>query len=147
MSDTESDSATQAFHAMEGRLALLQRAIEGLAAERNALPDYRPSIEALAEQQAGLAQALKAIQSCPAVQVTHETFAETVQRTTQRSRENSRATIDSAAQKLIHMTRQLEQSLATARTSAEQCEALIWTCVLAMGGTGALIALAQFLSR
>jgi hypothetical protein len=137
------DPAAEAFKMMEARLALLQRAIEGLAAERNALPDYRPAIESLAAQQQGLAQILKKIETCPGLQVTHEMYSAGVERATERLRRYDRDTINTASQALTDIAEQLGRYVQRARNRAAQNDALVWASVLGMGATGALFALAR----
>lgn len=128
---------------MEARLALLQRAIEGLAAERNALPDYRPAIESLAAQQQGLAQTLKKIEACPGMQVTHEMYAAGVECATERSRHYDRLTIQTAAQAMTDVADGFTKHVRSARNRAAQNDALVWAAVLGMGATGALLAIAR----
>lgn len=128
---------------MEARLALLQRAIEGLAAERNALPDYRLAIESLAAQQQGLAQMLKKIEACPGMQVTHEMYSASLERATERLRRYGRDTINTASQTLTDIADELAEHVRSARDRIAQNDALIWAGVLGMGATGGLFALAR----
>lgn len=128
---------------MEARLALLQRAIEGLAAERNALPDYRPGIESLATQQQGLAQTLKKIEACPGMQVTHEMYSAGVERATDRLRQYDRATIETATRAMTATAAEFTKQVRSARYRAAQNDALVWASLLGMGATGALLAIAR----
>jgi hypothetical protein len=137
------DPAAEAFKMMEARLALLQRAIEGLAAERNALPDYRPAIESLAAQQQRLAQTLKKVEACPGMQVTHEMYSAGVERATERLRQYDRATVETAARTMTDIAKLLAEHIKSARNRAIQNDALVWACVLGMGATGGLLALAR----
>ncbi|MBA2920641.1 hypothetical protein GON01_06470 [Sphingomonas sp. MAH-20] len=137
------DPAAEAFKMMEARLALLQRAIEGLAAERNALPDYRPAIESMAAQQQGLTQALKKIDASPGMQVTHEMYSAGVERATERLRRYDRATIETAARAMTDSAAEFTNQVRSARNRAAQNDALIWAWVLGMGAAGGLLALAR----
>src|SRR3546814_19910237 len=46
---TNNDPAS-AFEALRGEISLLRRAVEGLTAERQAAPNYKPTLAAMAEQ-------------------------------------------------------------------------------------------------
>lgn len=128
---------------LRSEVALLRRAVEGLAAERNATPDYRPTLENLVDGQNKVADALRRILQSPSVQVTHETFAATVERASERARREDRENIEHAGTLLSQATTQLVSAMEKARTAAAQREALIWAAVLSMGATGALLATAR----
>lgn len=144
--DSSPDQAAEAFKMMEARLALLQRAIEGLAAERNALPDYRPAIESLAAHQQSLAQTLKKIEACPGMQVTHEMYSVGVARAAERLRQYDRSTIQTAARAMTDIAEEITKHIRSARNRVAQDDALVWAWVLGMGATGGLFALARAIS-
>lgn len=135
--------AAEAFEGLRAEVALLRRALEGLSAERNALPDYGPTLEKLVMRQDKVGEVLRHILQAPAVQVTHEAFGASVERMSTQARREDRATIEHAANLLRSAASQLAFSMETARSAAVQRDALIWTAVLAMGGTAVVLALAR----
>ena len=141
--DPDHDSAAEAFEALRSEVALLRRAIEGLAAERNEAPDYGPTLENLVARQDKVADVLRQVLQSPAVQVTHEAFGASIEQASERVRREDRATIKHAGELLRRTTAELASALEIARTAAAQRDALIWTAVLTMGGTGATLAMAQ----
>src|SRR3546814_10830521 len=69
---TNNDPAS-AFEALRGEISLLRRAVEGLTAERQAAPNYKPTLAAMAER-------LAAIEHSPAMRLTPKDMrAEVVQ--------------------------------------------------------------------
>src|SRR3546814_2326084 len=50
---TNNDPAS-AFEALRGEISLLRRAVEGLTAERQAAPNYKPTLAAMAERLAAI---------------------------------------------------------------------------------------------
>lgn len=143
--DPGQDGAAEAFESLRSEIALLRRAIEGLAAERNAAPDYGPTIERLVERQDNVAGVLRRILQSPAVQETREAFEAAVERTSGKAGREGRAAIEHAAEQLRQTAVQLASMIEQPRAAGAQRDALIWTAVLTMGGTGAALAAARIL--
>ena len=107
----EGDDATRAFEAMRGELALLRRAVEGLAAERANIdvPDYsetlghlQQGVNTAAENIARIGQFLK---QAPALAMTPEQMASRIAAAAGPARDEDRRTIATAKQGLEDVTR------------------------------------------
>ncbi len=65
-----SDHPAQAFEALRGEVSLLRRAVEGLASTRDKVPDYSPTLGAMAEALNTTTASLDRIERSPAVRLT-----------------------------------------------------------------------------
>lgn len=64
------DNPAQAFEALRGEVSLLRRAVEGLASARDKVPDYSPTLGAMAEALNTATASLDRIERSPAVRLT-----------------------------------------------------------------------------
>ena len=69
-----------AFEALRGEVSLMRRALEGLAAERQAAPDYMPTMADQAHRLAGIENAIKSFAESPALQLTPASLAADIAR-------------------------------------------------------------------
>jgi hypothetical protein len=129
--------AAEAFEAMRGELALLRRAVEGLAAERGAIdvPDYT---ETLGELQRGLNTAAENIgrigqflKTAPALAMTPEQMTQRIVAAGAAARREDQAALATARKGLDDMTRQLHAYVVSGRTGDQQNR---WLGLVAIGG-------------
>lgn len=80
---------------LEGRMAVMARALEHIAIEKQSLefPDYGPTLAKMNGYLATLAGQIKAIMDAPAMQLTPESMAERIGDAAQAARETDKATI------------------------------------------------------
>ena len=64
------DGPANAFAALRGEVSLLRRAVEGLTAERQNLPDYTPTLTDLSRRLAHVEELLGKVTESPAMRLT-----------------------------------------------------------------------------
>ena len=124
--DSQGADAAEAFEAMRGELALLRRAVEGLAAERAYVdvPDYtetlgrmQQGVDITAEQ---IALINDVIARSPALTMTPEQMAQRIATAGNAARREDQAALATARKGLDDVTRTLHGYVASARASGEQ---------------------------
>ena len=101
--ELQEESATQAFARLDGRIALLSRAVEHLAAERANIdiPDYSSTLGQMNARLAAITQALAGISGKPAMQWTPEDIAGRIDAAAEKSRRADAATLKEARE--VHL--------------------------------------------
>lgn len=131
----QGDAAAEAFEAMRGELALLRRAVEGMAAEHGAIdtPDYSETLGQLqqgvntaGENIARVGQFLKA---APALAMTPEQMAQRIAAAGNAARREDQAALATASKGLEDVTRQLHRYVVSARSGDEQNRRLAWSAI------------------
>lgn len=130
-----SNDPAQAFEALRSEVSLLRRAVEGLTAERQAAPDYRPTLTAMAER-------LTRIAESPAMQFTPETMTQAISQAAKTARAEDRQTIEQGQRQLDASIARIDAVVDRAQTADRQKRWLIGTGV---GGALAGIVLWSFL--
>ena len=72
---TDPDSSAQAFEELRGEVSLTRRAVEGLTAARERLPDYSETLGAMSEALGAALSRLEQIARSPAIRLTPEAIA------------------------------------------------------------------------
>ena len=133
--DQGGTDAAEAFEAMRGELALLRRAVEGLAAERGAIdvPDYT---ETLGRMQKGvdatadrIAVINDVIARSPALAMTPEQMAQRIAAAGNAARREDQVALATGRKGLEDVTRQLHGLVASARHAGEQNRRLAWSAI------------------
>ena len=75
LSDTDPDSSAQAFEELRGEVSLTRRAVEGLTAARERLPDYSETLGAMSEALSAALTRLERIERSPAIRLSPEAMA------------------------------------------------------------------------
>ncbi len=143
-------SPAEAFEALRREVALLRRALEGLAAEQKAQPDYSGVLAGIGARIKEQNAALGAMAEAPALQLTPEAMGQQILRASERVRAEDARLLGHAQNGMISAVRQVEAALATARTAKEQTRARMLAAALGIGagilGT-ALVAACVFALR
>ena len=138
--DQGGTDAAEAFEAMRGELALLRRAVEGLAAERGAIdvPDYT---ETLGRMQQGVdATAARValindvIVRSPALAMTPEQMAQRIAAVGSAARREDQAALAKAGEDKARVMAELRAIAGSAWTRADQRNRQLW---FALGGVAA----------
>jgi len=92
------ETAAEAFARLDGRIALMSRAVEHLAAERASIdiPDYSATLGQMNTRLAGIAQGLAGIAEKPAMLLTPEGLATRMDAAAEKSRRADSATLREA---------------------------------------------------
>ncbi|MBG6119461.1 hypothetical protein IWY39_003265 [Sphingobium sp. JAI105] len=107
---------------LEGRMAVMARALEHIAIEKQSLefPDYGPTLAKMNGYLATLAGQTKTIMEAPAMQLTPESMAERIGKAAEAARQTDRATIKKS-QELHHQTHADQmRAIGTVRTKHNQ---------------------------
>lgn len=86
----------QAFEALRAELSLLRRAVEGLTAARERLPDYSPTLGAMNQRLDLAHEALKRIEASPAVRLTPVALVEELNKRSADARAEDRRIIETS---------------------------------------------------
>jgi hypothetical protein len=128
-----------AFDALRGEVSLLRRALEGLTAERQVVPDYTPTLTAQARRLSHVEELLGDIAGRPALRLTPESMAESIARAGETVRAGDRATAQRAMADLRAAIATIDAVVEQARTAERQlyllcASGLAGLCIGAIGG-------------
>jgi hypothetical protein len=131
---TELDPAAEAFEVLRGEVALMRRAVMGLAAERAALeiPDYSESIGEVTRMVSYIGKRLVALSELPAFALSPEAFSRQITLASETARRQDREIILNARDDFRGAASDLARTLQSAREAHKQNKWLIWS---ASGGT------------
>lgn len=137
--EEQGDAAAEAFAQLEGvieqqrgEIALLRRAVEGLAAERAEVPeppDYSETLGVIANNITATAQRVDMLVKSPMLAMTPEQLAGRITAAASTARQEDRQTIATARTGLEDVTRQFHGYVVSARRSDEQNRWLMWTAI------------------
>ncbi|WP_206431534.1 DUF6118 family protein [Sphingomonas koreensis] len=136
----DGDAAAEAFEAMRGELALLRRAVEGLAAERGAIdvPDYSETLGALqqgVDTATGRINAIgQILAKSPALAITPEQMTQRIAAAGSAARREDKAALDKAGEDKARVMAELRAIAGSAWTRADQKNRQLW---FALGGVAA----------
>jgi hypothetical protein len=132
----DADPATLAFEALREEVALIRRAVAGLAAERASIeiPDYSETLGHIMRASAATAQNLKALAEMPALQRSATDWGRDIAFAAEDARRSDHQAFAHAQHELERMLHQMAACLRSTRSAEDQRLLLIWT---AAGATAA----------
>jgi len=142
---TTDSSPAEAFEALRREVALLRRALEGLAAEQKAQPDYSGVLAGIGARIREQNATLGAMAEAPALKLTPEAMGQQILRASQQVRAEDAKLLGHAQNGMTSAARQIEAALASARTAQAQKRAVRWYAMLGIvagvivGAAGAAI--------
>ncbi len=133
--EPNADPAALAFEALREEVALLRRAIAGLAAERAAIeiPDYSETLGKIMSASAAAAANMKVLARLPILHAAVHDWAHAIEQASEPARRHDRQTLADIHGQLRKVTTDISARLRSARTAETQRRWLVW----AFGG-GAL---------
>lgn len=128
LNEPEEETAAQAFARLDGRIAMMARAVEHLAAERASIdiPDYSTTLGLINTRLAAVAQGLAAIAEKPAMQLTPEGLAVRMDAAAKTSRATDRVTLQEAREAHQEATRIIHSLVRTISGVNVQRRHLLW---------------------
>jgi hypothetical protein len=122
------ETAAQAFARLDGRIAIMSRAVEHLAAERASvdIPDYSATLSQMNAQLAAIAQGLAGIAKKPAMMLTPEGMATRMDAAAEQSRRTDSATLREAREAHQEAARVIRDLAGVVREKHEQRERVLW---------------------
>lgn len=123
------ESAAQAFARLDGRIAMMMRAVEHLAAERASIdiPDYGPTLVQISERLAAVAQGLGVVAAKPALQMTPEALAGRMETAALKARAADRETLVEARKAHQEAAKSIGVIVGIAKAKANERRRLLWT--------------------
>lgn len=140
--EAEADPATRAFTALGQKIDLLEAAVAGLAAKRDAEPDYSETLGEIAALLERMRTAINGIARSPAMQLAPRTMAAEITAAGTTARAADSALVDKARKQLDEAAHRIERLTGVAATILEQRRRLLWA---AGGGLFAGMLLWSFL--
>lgn len=113
---------------LDGRIALMVRAVEHMAAERLniEIPDYNPTLEKTNAYLAAIQKRLSAIEDAPALDMTPEDMGARIAAVAREARDADKANIQQAQQSQMSAVQALRQIIGHSRARQDQREHLLW---------------------
>ncbi len=109
---------------------MLRRALEGLAAEQKAQPDYSGILAGIGARITEQNAVLGAMAEAPALQLTPEAMGQQIMRASEQVRAEDARLLGLAQNGMTTVVRQIEAALATARTAQQQQRVVRGTAIL-----------------
>jgi hypothetical protein len=130
----DADPATLAFEGLRQEVALVRRAVAGLAAERASIeiPDYSETLGQIMRTSAATAQNLEALGEMPALRRSATDWGREIAFAAEDARRSDQQAFAHAQHELERMVHEMAAYLRSARSEEDQRLLLIWT---AAGGT------------
>jgi len=115
------DPAAAAFEELRKEVALIHRAVAGLAAERAApFPDYSETLSAIVQASRVTAQRLKTIMELSALSITPEQTGRQIAAAAETARRADHAALENTRSSLQNVTQEMTTVLGSARTAKRQ---------------------------
>jgi hypothetical protein len=121
------DPAASAFEALRSEVALVRRAMAGLAAERTAIPDYSETLGNILQASMVTARRLKALTELPALRLTPEEMARQIDAAGDIAGRGAQIALTDARTALQQVTQELGSQLQSASAAKRQRIRLIIT--------------------
>ena len=122
----EADPAAWAFVRLAEKVDLLEAAIAGLAAKREAAPDYSETLGEIASRLDGMRDAINTLARRPAMQITPDAMAQRIEAAGTKARAADGAMIRQARDRLDIAAQHMERLAGTIATAREQRRRLLW---------------------
>ncbi len=128
-SDAPGDPAALAFEALREEVALVRRAVAGLAAERAVIeiPDYSETLGQITRASAATAAHLKALTDMPALHLSAKDWGREIASASGEARRADREMLTRAVEAFQQATHNVTVSLRSARLAENQRQWLLWT--------------------
>ncbi|MGH6613904.1 DUF6118 family protein [Sphingomonas sp.] len=117
--------AAHAFDELRAEISLLRRAVERLTDERTSLPDYAPSLEAIAKRLEDVCAWARRVSEKPAMRLTPESLSREIAAAAAVSRAQDHQHLERAASAMEAAGNRIDAMIARSRTVAEQDRELL----------------------
>ncbi|MFZ1892698.1 MAG: DUF6118 family protein [Rhodoplanes sp.] len=125
----EADPATLAFEALREEVALVRRAVAGLAAERASIeiPDYSETLGHIMRAFSATRESVKALAEMPALRLSAKDWSHEIATAAQEARRFDQQAFAEARHGFERMAAEMAAHLRSARSAERQRQWLIWT--------------------
>lgn len=125
-STSDIDPAARAFAELGEKIALLEAAVTGLAAKRDAIPDYGETLADMAALLGRMRDAINEFARAPAMDLTPETMAAEIAAAGANARASDAAALEKARVRFDNAAYRIEQLAGTMTTIRDQRRRLLW---------------------
>lgn len=127
------DDITEAFEALRGEVSLTRRAVEGLTAARERVPDYSTTLGKMAEALKQAAEGIDRIERSPAERLSPAAMANEIRKASTDARAEDHALLRATRDALMRSIGRVDGIVERGQAADQQLRRLIWT-----GAGGAL---------
>lgn len=127
------DDITEAFEALRGEVSLTRRAVEGLTAARERVPDYSATLGKMAEALQQVAEGIDRIERSPAVRLSPAAMANEIRKASTDARTEDHALLRATRDALMRSIGRVDGIVERGQAADQQLRRVIWA-----GAGGAL---------
>jgi len=127
------DDVTEAFEALRGEVSLMRRAVEGLTAARENVPDYSATLGKMAESLKQTAEGIDRIERSPAVRLSPTALANEIRKASTDTRAEDHALLSATRDALMRSIGRVDGIVERGQAADRQLRRVIWA-----GAGGAL---------
>src|SRR5688572_21339855 len=124
-----SPDAIEAFAELRAEVSLMRRAVEGLTAAREKVPDYAPTLAALADQMKALAETARRIEASPAIKLTPEVLTVEIAKAGAAARAEDARRLDEAREAMARSIGRIDGIVERGHAADRQVQRLVWSCM------------------
>ncbi|MBU0555680.1 MAG: hypothetical protein KKD64_11370 [Alphaproteobacteria bacterium] len=130
------DDIAEAFEALRGEVSLTRRAVEGLTAAREHMPDYSATLGKMAEALKQAAEGIDRVERSPAVRLSPAAMADEIRKAGTDARAEDHALLSATRDALMRSIGCVDGIVERGRAADQQLRRVIWAGVGgALGGT------------
>lgn len=124
-----SADAGQAFAELRAEVSLMRRAVEGLTAAREKVPDYAPTLAAMTDQMKAVAETVRRIEGSPAGKLTPEALTVEIVKAGAAARAEDARRLDEAREAMARSIGRIDGIVERGQAADQQVRRLVWSCV------------------
>lgn len=129
------DDITEAFEALRGEVSLTRRAVEGLTAARERVPDYSATLGQMAEALKQAAEGIDRIERSPAIRLSPAAMADEIRKAGNDARAEDHALLRATRDALMRSIGRVDGIVERGQAADHQLRQVIWAGVGgALGG-------------
>ncbi len=129
------DDITEAFEALRGEVSLTRRAVEGLTAARERVPDYSATLGKMAEALKQATEGIDRIERSPAVSLSPAAMANEIRKASTEARAEDHALLRATRDALMRSIGRVDGIVERGQAADRQVRRVIWAAVGgALGG-------------
>lgn len=122
------DDITQAFEALRGEVSLTRRAVEGLTAARERIPDYSVTLREMAEVLKANAAGVAGIEASPAVRLSPANLVQEIIKASSDARAEDARRLDAAREAIARSVGRIDGIVERGQAADRQMRRLVWSC-------------------
>lgn len=122
------DDITQAFEALRGEVSLTRRAVEGLTAARERIPDYSVTLGEMAEMLKANAAGVARLEASPAVRLSPANLVREIIKASSDARAEDALRLDAAREAIARAVGRIDGIVERGEAADSQARRLVWSC-------------------